>query len=151
MENRIDKNLLSAMFKFKRATSQIECVSDMRMSEALTLAIIGGQCVKTEKTLLSKEIGQMLCITTSAVSQMLTTLEKKGYVCRDINKFDKRQYRFSLTDEGKQVAEEMKVQTDKMIAKIITRFGENKTLALTQLLDDFADTLTDTKNENWSV
>ncbi len=148
MNNHLDKDLLYAMFKFKKATSQISSVSDMRMNEALALAIIDGQCVENEKTLLAREVGETLCITHSAVSQMLTSLEKKGYICRDINEFDKRQYRFSLTEEGRQVTHQMKEQLDRTISIIISRFGEDNTITLTQMLSDFADLLTQVQNEN---
>jgi DNA-binding MarR family transcriptional regulator len=136
--NNLNNELLHALFKFKKAASQLPCDSNIRMSEVMALAIIDNHCPDKEKPLLASEIGYALSITPSAVSQIFTSLEKKGYVRRDISENDRRQYRFTLTEKGSAVTYKTKSQIDKTVNGIILYFGEDKIRAFTQMLNDFA-------------
>ena len=137
--NNLNKDLLYALFKFRKAAVHFSIDQDIRLNEVIAMIIVDSQYVKNEKSLLAAELGETLCVTHSAVSQILASLEKKGYVRRTISESDKRQYRFTLTDKGKQVTYEMKKKMDTTIEKIISSFGENKIIALTQMLNEFAD------------
>jgi len=146
-----NKDLLYAICKFNKVTSQISIDSDMRINEVMVLAIIDGQCVESEKPLLASAVGESLCITHSAVSQIFTSLEKKGYVCRNINESDKRQYRFTLTEQGRQVTNKLKKEVDLLISRIVSRFGDDKTTELTQMLNDFAGLLVQMRSESENI
>ncbi|MFT8890008.1 MAG: MarR family transcriptional regulator [Ethanoligenens sp.] len=149
MDQALSKKLLCKIFKFKKATAQLSNSSDVSLNEVLAMTIVGSQSGKSEKSLLAAELGETLCITNSAVSQMLTSLEKKGFVYRDINASDKRQYRFMLTNEGRRVTQQMEDEIDKTMRRIILRFGEDRILEFMDMLDDFSEILTlPNENEN---
>jgi len=148
MDQELSKKLLCKIFKFKKATAQLSCRSDVSLNEVLAMVTVDSQNERSEKSLLAVQLGETLCITSSAVSQMLTSLEKKGFVYRDINASDKRQYRFMLTDEGRQVTQQMKDEIDRTMNRIILRFGEDKILEFMDMLDDFSEILTQIPNEN---
>jgi DNA-binding MarR family transcriptional regulator len=139
--NNVDKDLLCAIFKFNKATSQMSNDSFIRMNEVIAMFIIDNHSLESEKSLIASEVGETLCITHSAVSQLLTSLEKKGYVSRNINENDKRQYRFTLTDEGRQVTYKHKDKLNTHVRQIVSRFGENNVKILTQMLNDFSGLL----------
>ena len=48
-----------------------------------------------------------LCLSNSRVSKVITAVENKGYIRRNINKNDKRQMCFSLTPGGKEKIQQM--------------------------------------------
>ena len=134
----LNKDLLYALFKFRKAAAQISYDSDLRMNEMMALVIVDSHCAENEKSLLASDVGETLSISHSAVSQMLTSLEKKGYVYRNISEADKRQYRFTLTEKGRNVTYVTKNQIDKTINDVIIRFGEARIITFTQMLNDFA-------------
>lgn len=51
------------------------------------------------------EMAERLDVTPGAVTQMVTRLEKKGYVMRSKSSRDKRQTTLSLTEKGRQLCE----------------------------------------------
>ena len=53
-----------------------------------------------------------------------------------------------LTDEGRQVTQQMKDEIDRTMNRIILRFGEDKILEFMDMLDDFSEILTQIPNEN---
>ncbi|MFT9057459.1 MAG: MarR family transcriptional regulator [Ethanoligenens sp.] len=142
MDQALSKKLLCKIFKFKKATAQLSSSSGVSLNEVLAMTIVDSQSEKSEKSLLAVQLGETLCITNSAVSQMLTSLEKKGFVYRDINESDKRQYRFMLTNEGRQVTQQMEDEIDRTMRRIILRFGEDRILGFMDMLDDFSEILT---------
>jgi len=128
--------------RFRKTATQIFVDSEIRMNEMMALVIVDRQCEGLEKSPLASEIGDALSVTPSAVSQIFTSLEKKGYVYRNISESDKRQYRFTLTDKGRYVTYLAKDHMDKTITYIISRFGEDRIMAFTQMLNDFAGLMT---------
>lgn len=148
MDQALSKKLLCKIFKFKKATAQLSSSSDVSLNEALAMAMIDSQSKTSEKPLLAVDLGETLCITNSAVSQMLSSLEKKGFVFRDINARDKRQYRFMLTDEGRRVTQQMQDEMDRTMSRIILRFGEDRILEFMDMLDDFSEILIQLPNGN---
>ena len=143
----IQRDLLYAIFRLRKTAIKLSNNSDMRINEAMALIMIDAQCMEEERSPLASEVGEMLNISHSAVSQIITALEKKGYVRRNISESDRRQYHFSLTETGKQVAYEMKTKIDMRIDSIIARIGETKITALSQTLNEIADYWTQMQNE----
>jgi len=146
--NNLNKDFLFALLKFRKAAAQISYDSEIRMNEVMALVIVDKHRAENEKSLLASEIGDALSITPSAVSQIFTSLERKGYLFRKISESDKRQYRFTLTDKGRDVTYEAKSQMDKTLGAIISRFGEDRMTAFTEMLNDFAGLLTQIQNES---
>ena len=137
--NVIQKDLLYAIFKLRKTAIKLSNNSDLRINEVMALIMIDSQCSECDRSPLASEVGEMLSISHSAVSQIITSLEKKGYVCRNISENDKRQYRFTLTETGRHVANEMKLKIDERIGAIVARIGEAKIIALSQTLNEIAD------------
>jgi len=145
--NNLNKDFIYALFKFKKAAAQISYDSDIRMNEVMALVIVDNHCTENEKSLLASEIGETLSVSPSAVSQMFSSLEKKGYIYRNISENDKRQYRFTLTEKGRYVTYDTKKRMDQTICEIIARFGEDRITVFTQMLNDFANLLTQIQDE----
>ena len=143
----IQKDLLYAIFKLRKTAIKLSNNSDLRINEVMSLIMIDNQCAEDDTSPLASEVCEMLSISHSAVSQIITALEKKGYVYRNISENDRRQYRFTLTDKGRQVAYEMKNKIDERIDAIIARIGEAKIVAFSQTLNEIADYWAQMQNE----
>ena len=56
----------------------------------------------------SKELGQLLGLTSSNISKVIASAEKKRLIMRIMGKEDKRQMYFSMEQDGRQIIESIK-------------------------------------------
>lgn len=93
-----------------------------------------------------KEIRDFLCISKGAVSQTITSLEKKGYVTREINPDNRRKLNVIVTEKGIDVLKGCQNDMDDMMLNILNKFGEENTKELISLLNKFADVMRDVES-----
>ena len=82
-----------------------------------------------------------LHVSKAAVSQMLGTLEKKGFITRETNPDNRREIRVSLTEEGEKRVNEMQRLFSERTDILIERFGVEDTKELIRLVDKLTDIL----------
>jgi DNA-binding MarR family transcriptional regulator len=84
-------------------------------------------------------MSEYLCISKAAVSQMLSSLEKKGYITRETNPENRREVIVRLTKPcAEQVANHQKL-FDARVDMLIERFGEKDIKELIRLVNKLAD------------
>ena len=105
------------------------------------LSVLGVIC-ENEKMNVT-DLANSLKISKSAVSQTLSKLEKKGYVKRKINLFDKKISYISLTENAKEKYEKKKEEYDSIINKVENQMGENDLKELSRLLAKLSDIIYD--------
>lgn len=71
----------------------------------------------------------------SAVSQLLSSLERKGLVERTMSRRDRRRIAVSITPEGQALLNRAKRMMDQWLSDLIARFGEDNTRELVALLE----------------
>lgn len=81
----------------------------------------------------TSSLSYLLMISKSAVSQAINTLERKGWVHRDIDEQDKRVYCFSLTDTGNEKINSIKEQTKNIVSYLLNQLGEDDLKELIRL------------------
>ena len=87
------------------------------------------------------EIREYLSITKAAVSQMLSSLEKRGFLTREIDRENRRNLIVFLTPAGQQILQVKDNEADSRFAKIITEMGESDTLEFIRLITKMNDAL----------
>jgi DNA-binding MarR family transcriptional regulator len=80
-----------------------------------------------------------LSVSRPAISQILNTLEKKGYVKREIDAKDRRKIAVTLTPLGHEVVWDIKKQLGGMMDELIKRYGEEDMRMLVQMLSRLTD------------
>lgn len=87
------------------------------------------------------EIQEDLHISKPAVSQILNTLESKGYIVRTIDPKDRRKISVKVTPEGAEELNQALKCYEDALDEVIMKFGEEDTkrliLLLTKLIDTF--------------
>ena len=91
-----------------------------------------------------------LGVSKSAVSQMLSNLEGEGLIRREIDPEDRRRIIVSPTDRTMAMSEYLTDRMDGLIETIINRFGEEKTKALLDLIEELSKIINSIKEENCS-
>ena len=73
------------------------------------------------------ELSRMMGIGTGGVANLLNSLEKKGYITREMNPEDRRGIRVSLSESGQQAADAKEQEALEMITGMLTRLGKADT------------------------
>lgn len=95
----IIKEIYKTLYQFEKSFAEAH---DITINEAMLLC-----CLKSGEARSAGSICEYIGLSSSRVSKVITAVENKGYIRRDINRDDKRQMFFSLTDEGMEKARSM--------------------------------------------
>ena len=89
------------------------------------------------KRLISTQLAKRLCITRSAVSQIVNNLESRGIVKRVADSVDKKIAYVELTDSSLEVYQSAKESAERSVGKIVEEFGRENLDQLLALSDKF--------------
>lgn len=93
------KDIYKALYQFEKEFSDANGIT---INEGMVLC-----CLKGGESKPANELCDFVGLSNSRVSRVLTTVENKGYIVRQMGTTDKRQMIFTLTDLGKEKVEEM--------------------------------------------
>jgi len=99
--------------------------NSLNMAELILMSGVANNTANSEGNVGMSDIRSYLQVTKGAVSQMLSSLEKKGFINRDINKSNRRNLIVTLTAEGRQILERQYGEFTDRLEKIISRLGED--------------------------
>jgi DNA-binding MarR family transcriptional regulator len=140
MQNELHNELLRCLFRLKKLALSFRPCAPTEDGELNMASIYLLYHIREHPGDLSGEkICRNLCVTKAAVSQMLGSLEKKGYLTREVNRDNRRRIILSLTGKGAAFIEKTNAETEERLAGIISRFGKAKTRELITLVNRFSD------------
>lgn len=116
--------------------------------ESIALRQIYFKSLESDKseTTVSALINHMK-ISKSAVSQMLSSLEKKGFIERHISETDRRHIDLKLTDKGLAILKEYKKSTFDFLNCLSEKMGEADMAELLDLLKKLSSSINEIKSE----
>ncbi len=147
MQKELAQRLLRTMFKFRKVELRLPPSSDLNLGELTVLKQFAQTADGLENHGFIAEMQSHLNITKPAISQIVSGLEKKGYIHREIDQTDRRRFVITVTPKGHTAMECMKAYADHFTSEIITRFGEANTEQLLALFDGFCAVVEDVKRE----
>ncbi|MCL2351658.1 MAG: MarR family winged helix-turn-helix transcriptional regulator [Firmicutes bacterium] len=139
------EKFILALFKFRKFAQSVAQVLDVSLGEFMVLAGISERA-RCDGDFRASEAMEFLGVTKPAVSQILNSLEKKGFVTRRISDSDRRRIRVGLTDSGLETVVRLKGMFDRAITEVMDRFGEEDFSKLTELLARFESVSEEIKN-----
>ncbi|MDL2257196.1 MarR family transcriptional regulator [Bacteroidales bacterium OttesenSCG-928-I14] len=108
------KNIYKALYSFEKEFAKM---FEMTINEAMLLC-----CMKDRQPHSAYEIAEFIGLSNSRVSKIITSVEEKGWIRREIGIEDKRKMIFSLSEEGERIVETMNKQSiplDDVLSKLI--------------------------------
>lgn len=108
--------------------------SNLKPTQIMVMMKLLKASFRGEESLRISDIAGFLGITNSAVTQIITSLEKSGYVIRETGKMDRRVVKVVLTDNGKAVMKPAKDKLEKSIIGLEEVLGEEDSRTLYRLL-----------------
>jgi len=153
MQQEAKDSLLRSMFRFKQIDNTIHPiilkllgVNDISMSEIGLLKGIEHNTPEGEDNTYMSEMPLNLFITKAAVSQMLTSLEKKGYINRMTDSRNRRKQILTLTEAGREMVKKSDECFEIVNERIFSAMGEDEVVEMTVLFNRFADILDEIKS-----
>ncbi|MDL2209174.1 MarR family transcriptional regulator [Parabacteroides sp. OttesenSCG-928-O15] len=111
------KNIYKALYSFEK---EFVTKFNMTINEAMLLC-----CMKDGLPHSAYEIAEFIGLSNSRVSKIITSVEEKSWITREIGVDDKRKMIFSLSEEGERVVERMKKQ-DIPVEGILSKLIKNE-------------------------
>jgi len=147
MNSELKKSYIQVMFRFRKSGMDFPKLAGVNMMELFVMAGLSNNSFCDDKHIDLEQIKRHTHTTKAAISLMFTSLEKRGYVIREIDKSNRRKITVVLTDAGNKVLEETKIKVDFLLDKIFTRFGEDKAWQLITLLNELSDVSDEIKQD----
>jgi len=147
MDSELKKRYIQVLFRFRKSGLDFPKLADVNMMELFVMAGLSNNSFCDDKRVDLTKIKGHTHTTKAAISLMFTSLEKKGYVIREIDRSNRRKITVVLTDEGHKVLEDAKVKIDLILDQMFTRFGEDKAWQLISLLNELSDVSDEIKQE----
>ena len=148
MDKALMDELIAVMHRFKKVGKNFHPDMGLNMGEFFILERIARNESCTGNDISDAETHHHPHFTKPAVSQMLNSLEKKGFVFREIDKNDRRRIVVTLTSEGRKMLEKAKAYFDERMTNTIEKFGEDNTRQLISLINLLTDSIEDLKDGN---
>ena len=145
MDKDLQTQLIRSIFQFKKLVSSgfgmdMEAdKSDINLQELVLMNEIADNSIESDSNVALSEVRLYLAVSKAAISQMLTSLEKKGYINRDIDKNNRRNLIVTLTDEGRKTLEIQSAKFRGKLGKIISRLGENEVKQMITIVNRMID------------
>ena len=150
----IKEQLVVSLFRFRKTgmsfptglNTQLKEL-DVSMAELVLMKGIADNKPESAENINIADIQSALFVTKAAVSQMFGTLEKKGYLIREVDKNNRRKLIVTLTPRGQEILHIMEDKMEVLLSKIISRVGEDNTKQLISLINQFVDVTEELKDE----
>ncbi len=137
--NHVKHDLIRALMRFKKVALIFPAGVNLHMGELFVLGVVAdGECDPEKQNYMS-DLHTRLHVSKPAISQILNSLEKKGYLCRAIDKTDRRRIQVKLTDMGQDVTKQMREHIERTFNAIIERVGEEDVETMIRLMNRFAE------------
>jgi DNA-binding MarR family transcriptional regulator len=158
MNNELKEHLLHSLFLFKKANYSISRFMSNTDQGGLSITELSAMyCIDQ----IDQDDGagqtthhamhETLCVSKAAVSQILGSLEKRGYIRRSIDCDNRRKIIITLTKKGKSAVDKGQRHMDDLMAHIIERLGEEDVRNFVRLLDRFAEVVDETVNKSGGI
>ena len=103
--------------------------------------------LSSEKELRVSGLRDSMEMSMPAVSQFLRTLEEKGMILRQISQKDRRVTLITVTDKGRAILLESQAQFDRMLDRLIQRYGREQMESLTVMIKRLASVMQELRTE----
>lgn len=130
MDQNLKTELVHSIFQFKKLASSglgmdiSENKKGINMTELILMNEIVDNSHDSQNNVELSDIKEFLLISKGAVSQIIGSLEKKGFINRNIDKNNRRKLIVTLTPEGRQILEYQYKKFVDRLETIIGRLGE---------------------------
>lgn len=124
---------VQTLFRSRQTLSQLYRLMDSHIAELYILMLLSEQ--DEEHKVYAMDIQNKLSASKAAVSGMLSSLEKRGFIMREINAENRRKVALSLTESGLTELEACRKPFNDLIVEILDTLGYENACSLMEQLE----------------
>lgn len=140
----IDKVTFEMINSFKSLTNNIKSLFDSNILNNIDLSLSELkvlEVIEENNEVNVSKIASGLRISKSAVSQIVSKLEKKGCIYRKVDEKNKKINYLYLTDNSQNVYRDKKYKCKEIIEKVVKKLGDENILKLSELLNQLSNVI----------
>ena len=146
MDNSVEERIFQTIHRFRKLVINSKCIGEMPRSEIMMLKLIRKSNARGEKITIS-ELSGHLEVSKPAVSQMINTLEEKGFVERHTTKNDRRNVYVRLTAAGEESLDKALKEYLKSLHQAFEKMGKEDTETLLHLMEKLYNIMSSDNNK----
>ncbi|MFV0424112.1 MAG: MarR family winged helix-turn-helix transcriptional regulator [Bacilli bacterium] len=152
MDKDLEVELVHSIFQFKKLVASGFGMDmnkgnvNINMSEFILLSNVSNNAIDLENNVDVSYLQKYLAVSKAAISQMLNSLEKKGYLKRDIDLRNRRNIIITLTTEGRNILRDQEEEFVNRLHKIVSYLGVDDVKQMTVIINKLIE-ITDEFNE----
>ncbi|MDO5522035.1 MAG: MarR family transcriptional regulator [bacterium] len=157
MQSKQTEQLVERIFRFNKLMhTQMAQMSDCSPGELKMLGAITNAIDKQKEEgsdlpgISASKLSKILMHSKPATSKMLNILEEKGDIERIYSKLDRRTVFITVTENGRERADQFREETDAYTNQILERLGEEKTNQMFECMDALYEIIKELHEENVS-
>ncbi|EAF5053456.1 hypothetical protein A7N94_05945 [Listeria monocytogenes] len=141
MKKSLENELVQSIFRFKKLVSKgfgmdlINNNNQLNITELMLINEISDNTLNSEENVGISDVKEFLSVSKPAVSQMLSSLEKRGFLVRDVDKNNRRNVIVTLTDTGREVLSVELENFNIKLKKIISHLGEDDVKQMIEIVN----------------
>lgn len=147
MDRQLMRELMQILMQGRHVVTTMLHDKDLSLAEFIALACVAGNRDNAKDMVYADDLQSRLYISKPAISQLLKSMEKAGYIRREINLENRRKLNVTLTEEGQAVLSSAMARYEGALAKIIDAFGVEKTRQMIALNSEFVAVTRQTLHE----
>lgn len=109
--------------------------NQLNITELMLINEISDNTLNSEENVGISDVKEFLSVSKPAVSQMLSSLEKRGFLVRDVDKNNRRNVIVTLTDTGREVLSVELENFNIKLKKIISHLGEDDVKQMIEIVN----------------
>ena len=151
MSKEIQNEFVQAMFRLKkmmnRGLGRDLDNANITMSEFILMREVAENTKESYNSMALTEVREYLSVSKAAVSQMLNSLEKRGYILREIDPNNRRNIIVILTEEGKNAYRKKNQEFYNRFEMVIQGIGEKDVSQFIAMINKMSDAMGDFEEE----
>lgn len=145
MSKEIQNELVQAMFRLKkmmnRGLGRDLDNANITMSEFILMREVAENTKESYNPMALTEVREYLSVSKAAVSQMINSLEKRGYLTREVDVNKRRNIIVVLTEVGQEVYQKKNQEFFDRFEKVIQGIGETDISHFIAMINKMADAM----------
>ena len=145
MSKEIQNELVQAMFRLKkmmnRGLGRDLDNANITMSEFILMREVAENTKESYNPMALTEVREYLSVSKAAVSQMINSLEKRGYLTREVDVNNRRNIIVVLTEVGQEVYQKKNQEFFDRFEKVIQGTGETDISHFIAMINKMADAM----------
>ena len=145
MSKEIQNELVQAMFRLKkmmnRGLGRDLDNANITMSEFILMREVAENTKESYNPMALTEVREYLSVSKAAVSQMINSLEKRGYLTREVDVNNRRNIIVVLTEVGQEVYQKKNQEFFDRFEKVIQGIGETDISHFIAMINNMADAM----------